>query len=47
VFNCGIGMTAQVAAADAGRAIDVLNAAGQRALVIGHVRSGGRGVVIS
>jgi phosphoribosylformylglycinamidine cyclo-ligase len=46
VFNCGIGMTVQVAAADAGRAIDVLRAAGQEARVIGEVRSGTRGVVI-
>jgi phosphoribosylformylglycinamidine cyclo-ligase len=47
VFNCGIGMTVQVAAADAERAIDLLNAAGQEALVIGHVAAGSRGVVIS
>jgi phosphoribosylformylglycinamidine cyclo-ligase len=47
VFNCGIGMTAQVAAADAERAIELLNAAGQEALVIGHVAAGSRGVVIS
>ncbi len=47
VFNCGIGMTVQVAAANAGRAIEVLRAAGQEALVIGEIRSGSRGVVIS
>ena len=46
VFNCGIGMTVQVAAADANRAIDILRAAGQEALVIGEVRNGTRGVVI-
>ena len=47
VFNCGIGMTVQVAASDADRAIGVLRAAGQEALVIGEVRAGTRGVVIA
>ena len=47
VFNCGIGMTVHVAAGDAQRAIDVLRAAGQEALVIGEVRTGTRGVVIA
>jgi len=47
VFNCGIGMTVQIAARDAGRAIALLRDAGQPALVIGEVRSGVRGVVIS
>jgi phosphoribosylformylglycinamidine cyclo-ligase len=47
VFNCGIGMTIQVAASDAQRAIGILHAAGQEALVIGEVRSGTRGVVIA
>jgi phosphoribosylformylglycinamidine cyclo-ligase len=47
VFNCGIGMTIQVAASDAQRAIGILRAAGQEALVIGEVRSGTRGVVIA
>jgi len=47
VFNCGIGMTVQVAACDADRAISVLRAAGQQALRIGEVRSGVRGVVIA
>ena len=47
VFNCGIGMTVQIAAADAGRAIEVLGAMGQPALVIGEVRKGTRGVVIA
>jgi phosphoribosylformylglycinamidine cyclo-ligase len=46
VFNCGIGMTVHVSAADAQRAIGILRAAGQEALVIGAVRSGTRGVVI-
>jgi phosphoribosylformylglycinamidine cyclo-ligase len=46
VFNCGIGMTVQVAAADAARAIAILRDAGQEALVIGRVESGTRGVVI-
>jgi phosphoribosylformylglycinamidine cyclo-ligase len=47
VFNCGIGMTVQVAASDADRAIGVLRAAGQEALLIGEVRAGTRGVVIA
>jgi len=46
VFNCGIGMTVQVAAADADRAIAILRDAGQEALVIGAVLSGAGGVVI-
>jgi phosphoribosylformylglycinamidine cyclo-ligase len=47
VFNCGIGMTVQVAAADADRAVSALSGAGQEALVIGEVRAGDRGVVIA
>jgi len=47
VFNCGIGMTIQVSAGDAQRAIGILGAAGQEALVIGEVRTGIRGVVIA
>jgi phosphoribosylformylglycinamidine cyclo-ligase len=47
VFNCGIGMTVQVAPSDADRAIAILSQAGQPALVIGEVRSGARGVVIA
>jgi phosphoribosylformylglycinamidine cyclo-ligase len=47
VFNCGIGMTIQVSAGDAQRAIGILREAGQEALVIGEVRSGTRGVVIA
>jgi phosphoribosylformylglycinamidine cyclo-ligase len=47
VFNCGIGMTVQVAAPDADRAIAILRDAGQEALPIGEVRSGARGVVIT
>jgi len=46
VFNCGIGMTVQVAARDADRAIALLREAGQEALVIGEVKDGTRGVVI-
>ena len=46
VFNCGIGMTIQVAAKDAERAVSILREAGQEALVIGEVKSGTRGVVI-
>jgi phosphoribosylformylglycinamidine cyclo-ligase len=47
VFNCGIGMTVQLKPGDADRAIGILRAAGQEALVIGEVRSGTRGVVIA
>ena len=47
VFNCGIGMTVQVAASDAQRAIAQLAATGQEALVIGEVKTGARGVVIT
>lgn len=46
VFNCGIGMTVQVAANDAAKAIAILRDAGQEALVIGEVKHGTRGVVI-
>jgi phosphoribosylformylglycinamidine cyclo-ligase len=47
VFNCGVGMTIQLASGDAQRAIDVLREAGQEAWVIGEVRAGTRGVVIA
>jgi phosphoribosylformylglycinamidine cyclo-ligase len=47
VFNCGIGMTVQVAPDDAERAIALLRDAGQEALIIGEVRAGTRGVVIA
>jgi phosphoribosylformylglycinamidine cyclo-ligase len=47
VFNCGIGMTVQLAASDAARAIAVLREKGIEALVIGEVRAGTRGVVIA
>jgi phosphoribosylformylglycinamidine cyclo-ligase len=47
VFNCGIGMTIQVAPQDADRAASILHEAGQEALVIGEVKSGTRGVVIA
>jgi len=46
VFNCGIGMTIQVAAKDADRAAAILREAGQESAVIGEVKSGTRGVVI-
>ena len=47
VFNCGIGMTIQLAPGDADRAIGILRDLGQEALVIGEVRAGTRGVVIA
>jgi phosphoribosylformylglycinamidine cyclo-ligase len=46
VFNCGIGMTIQVAAKDADRAVSILREADQESVVIGEVKSGTRGVVI-
>ncbi len=47
VFNCGIGMTIQLAPGNANRAIGILREMGQEALVIGEVRTGTRGVVIA
>jgi phosphoribosylformylglycinamidine cyclo-ligase len=47
VFNCGIGMTIQLAPGDAARAIGILSDAGQEARIIGEVRAGTRGVVIA
>jgi phosphoribosylformylglycinamidine cyclo-ligase len=47
VFNCGIGMTVHLAAADADRAIGILSESGQEAFVIGEVSAGTRGVVIA
>jgi phosphoribosylformylglycinamidine cyclo-ligase len=47
VFNCGIGMTVHVAAADTERAVRILREMGAEALVIGEVRAGTRGVVIA
>ena len=46
VFNCGIGMTIQLAANDVDRAMALLRDAGQESLVIGEVTRGTRGVVI-
>jgi phosphoribosylformylglycinamidine cyclo-ligase len=47
VFNCGIGMTVQVAAGNADGAMRILRDAGTEALVIGEVRAGTRGVVVA
>jgi phosphoribosylformylglycinamidine cyclo-ligase len=47
VFNCGIGMTIQLAPGNADPAIGILRESGQEALVIGEVRAGTRGVVIA
>jgi phosphoribosylformylglycinamidine cyclo-ligase len=47
VFNCGIGMTLQLRPADVDRAIGLLGDMGQEARVIGEVRAGTRGVVIT
>jgi phosphoribosylformylglycinamidine cyclo-ligase len=46
-FNCGLGMTLCVASDDADRALAILAAHGETATLIGEVRSGDRGVVIS
>jgi len=45
-FNCGIGMAVIVPAAPAAAALELLNARGEKAYLIGEVREGGRGVVI-
>jgi phosphoribosylformylglycinamidine cyclo-ligase len=47
VFNCGIGMTVHLARGDADRAMAMLREAGQPSAVIGEIRKGGRGVVIT
>ncbi len=45
-FNCGIGMIAVVAPDKADETLRLLNAAGERATLIGHIRAGNAGVVI-
>jgi phosphoribosylformylglycinamidine cyclo-ligase len=45
-FNCGIGMVAIVAAANAEHALATLRACGETASIIGHVRAGHGDVVI-
>ncbi len=45
-FNCGLGMTVCVAAADADRALGILHGRGETATLVGEVRRGNRGVVI-
>jgi phosphoribosylformylglycinamidine cyclo-ligase len=45
-FNCGLGMTLCVPAADADRALAILRDRGEQASIVGEVRSGDRGVVI-
>lgn len=46
-FNCGIGMVAIVRASDAAAAIERLTQSGERAQIIGEVRAGDQGVVIT
>jgi len=45
-FNCGLGMTLCVPAAQADRAIELLREHGEDATLVGDVRRGNRGVVI-
>jgi phosphoribosylformylglycinamidine cyclo-ligase len=45
-FNCGIGMVAIVPAARAAAALQLLDARGERAQLIGHVSAGSGGVLI-
>jgi phosphoribosylformylglycinamidine cyclo-ligase len=45
-FNCGIGMVVVIAAERAAQAVGLLEQRGERAMVIGEVRRGARGVVI-
>ena len=46
-FNCGLGMTLCVPAAEADRAIAVLRRSGEQAIRVGEVQKGDRGVVIA
>jgi phosphoribosylformylglycinamidine cyclo-ligase len=46
-FNCGIGMVAIVPKEHAQTAVDLLNARGEKASVIGEIRNGTNGVVIN
>lgn len=46
-FNCGLGMTLCVPAAEADRAIAVLRRSGEQAIRVGEVQKGDRGVVIT
>ena len=43
VFNCGIGMAVIVAQADAARALELLQAAGEAAVEIGRIEARGEG----
>ena len=46
-FNCGLGMVVVLPAQHAAAAVEFLNARGERAQVVGEVRAGTRGVIIS
>jgi phosphoribosylformylglycinamidine cyclo-ligase len=46
-FNCGLGMVVVLPAQQAAAAVEFLNARGERAQVVGEVRAGTRGVIIS
>ena len=43
-YNCGLGMVLAVSEADAPKAVEVLNAAGEKAYIVGDVISGDKGV---
>ncbi|MCQ4022717.1 MULTISPECIES: phosphoribosylformylglycinamidine cyclo-ligase [unclassified Ruminococcus] len=45
-FNMGVGMIAAVAKEDADRAVEILNASGEKATILGEVATGDEGVVI-
>jgi phosphoribosylformylglycinamidine cyclo-ligase len=47
VFNLGIGMIVVVPEADSYKALDVLRAAGQRAVVVGSITSGTGAVTLA
>ena len=46
-FNMGVGMIVSVAAEDADKAVAVLNAAGEKAYVLGELIAGEEGVIIA
>ena len=43
-FNCGVGMIVAVAAGDAAKSVEILNAAGESAWEIGRIAEGSAAV---